>query len=397
MNGVMGIVNAQRTLNVIRVLTETISRPEYRHVMLFNVVNEAYVTTIGRQAIGQFYLECYELMRNITGIGEGNGPFMVIHDGFVGLNTWEGFLSGADRLSIESHYYFAFSPDNFGESMYNYVTRPCQWWAPGFNTSTNTFGLTIGGEWSLATNDCGLWLNAVGEGAYYDGSHSGSNGQSYGSCTPFTDVTQFSNTFKQQLRDFTLANMDTFQNFMFWTWKTQRNNATGLPYNPLWCYSCGLEYNYVPTDPMAAAGACNRLGPSYGGGFGSQVPITSTYSASQTGGTGTTSSIVASQTSQYGQWPPNSLTNIPNANNLPRYTATGPVPSYPAEPPTPLSVVATGAATASDFYTAIAGCSYLGVSMPAEHDPQYTYLFFAALPGSRRSDPQLSLHRQRSS
>lgn len=37
----MGIVNAQRTLNVIRILTETISKPEYRHVILFNIVNEA--------------------------------------------------------------------------------------------------------------------------------------------------------------------------------------------------------------------------------------------------------------------------------------------------------------------------------------------------------------------
>jgi hypothetical protein len=37
----MGIVNAQRTLNVIRILTETINRPEYRHVILFNIVNEA--------------------------------------------------------------------------------------------------------------------------------------------------------------------------------------------------------------------------------------------------------------------------------------------------------------------------------------------------------------------
>lgn len=37
----MGIANAQRTLNIIRVLTETISQPQYRHVMLFNIVNEA--------------------------------------------------------------------------------------------------------------------------------------------------------------------------------------------------------------------------------------------------------------------------------------------------------------------------------------------------------------------
>lgn len=37
----MGIVNAQRTLNHIRILTELISSPEYRHVILFNIINEA--------------------------------------------------------------------------------------------------------------------------------------------------------------------------------------------------------------------------------------------------------------------------------------------------------------------------------------------------------------------
>ena len=150
-------------------------------------------------------------MRNITGIGAGNGPFMVIHDGFIGLETWNGFLEGSDRLSLESHYYFAFSPDSYETNFYNMVTRPCQWWAPGFNQSTLDNGLTIGGEWSIAPNDCGLWLNAVGEGSYFDGSHSNSNGRSYGSCTQYTDVRTFSDTFKEQLRAFTLANMDTFR------------------------------------------------------------------------------------------------------------------------------------------------------------------------------------------
>lgn len=369
LNGVMGIVNAQRTLNVIRILTETINRPEYRHVILFNIVNEAYVSTIGPQAIREFYLEAYQIMRNITGYGADKGPFMIIHDGFIGLDTWNGFLTGADRLGLESHYYFAFSPDNFGSSLRQMVTRPCQWWAGSFNTSTRDFGLTIGGEWSLAVNDCGLWLNSVTEGAYFDGTHSGSS-QYYGSCEQYTDVSQFSDDFKQQLQDFTLANMDTFQNFMFWTWKTQRNLTSGLPYNPLWCYSCGLEYGYVPTDPAAARGACQRLGDQYGtGGYGTNVPLTSPLAASMTGGTATTSSIAASQLSQYGAWPPPSLTNLP-ASNLPVYTATGSEPAYPTTLVSPLSVVSTGVPTSGDWYTAIAGCSYLdpysglGASVP---------------------------------
>jgi glucan 1,3-beta-glucosidase len=171
---------------------------------------------MGPQAIREFYYEAYQIMRNITGYGAGKGPFMILHDGFVGLDTWEGYLTGADRIGLESHYYFAFSPSNFGASMQQMVTRPCQYWAGSFNSSTLNYGLTIGGEWSLATNDCGLWLNSVNQGAYYDGTHSGSS-QYYGSCDAFTDVSQFSNTFKQQLQDLTLASMDTFQNFMFWS------------------------------------------------------------------------------------------------------------------------------------------------------------------------------------
>ena len=37
----MGIANAQRTLNYIRILTETVSKPDYQHVLMFNVINEA--------------------------------------------------------------------------------------------------------------------------------------------------------------------------------------------------------------------------------------------------------------------------------------------------------------------------------------------------------------------
>merc|ERR1712093_852175 len=145
----------------------------------------------------------------------------------------------------------------------------------------------------------------------------------------------------------------------FWTWKTQSNLDTGKPYNPLWCYSCGLEYGYVPQDPAAAAGACPRIARQLGqGGYGSNVPLTETLAASMTGNAATTSSVVAAQRSSYGQWPPTSITNIAQATNLPRYTATGAEPNYPTTLVTPLSSVATGAPKACDWYTSIAGCQY---------------------------------------
>ena len=46
--GVMGMANAQRTLNYIRIITEFISQDEWKDVVVtFGIINEALITTIG--------------------------------------------------------------------------------------------------------------------------------------------------------------------------------------------------------------------------------------------------------------------------------------------------------------------------------------------------------------
>lgn len=50
------------------------------------------------------------MIREITGTGEGNGPALSIHDGFMGgVAPWAGFLQGADRMTLDSHPYWAFN------------------------------------------------------------------------------------------------------------------------------------------------------------------------------------------------------------------------------------------------------------------------------------------------
>lgn len=51
------------------------------------------------------------MMREITGYGEGNGPYMVVHDSFQGLAGLVGFTEGADRIGADVHPYFAFNGD----------------------------------------------------------------------------------------------------------------------------------------------------------------------------------------------------------------------------------------------------------------------------------------------
>ena len=46
--GIMGMANAQRALNYIRIITEFISQPEWKDVVpTFGIVNEALITAIG--------------------------------------------------------------------------------------------------------------------------------------------------------------------------------------------------------------------------------------------------------------------------------------------------------------------------------------------------------------
>jgi hypothetical protein len=42
------------------------------------------------------YLRAYGIVRSITGVGQGKGPFLSIHDGFQGLESWWAILSIKD-------------------------------------------------------------------------------------------------------------------------------------------------------------------------------------------------------------------------------------------------------------------------------------------------------------
>jgi len=77
------------------------------------------------------------MIRGITGIGAGNGPYIAIHDGFAGLTQWADFLTGSDRIVLDTHPYFAFSgtistdpittDDGAGEPGGTWPKQACGW------------------------------------------------------------------------------------------------------------------------------------------------------------------------------------------------------------------------------------------------------------------------------
>lgn len=320
LNGVMGIANAQRGLEYIRVITEFISQPQYSHIALWGFMNEAVLRTIGKDILSHFYLETHDMIRNITGVGAGHGPYIAFHDGFQGTSSWAGYMRGADRLVLDSHPYLCFV-DQDTSPITAQTKKPCNAWGASFNSSLENYGVTVAGEWALSFTDCGKWLNGVGMGTRWEGTFPGYTGPTGGSCDEWTEWQNYSATTKKAIYQFAQASMDALPHWFFWTWKIANSTVTGKVESPMWSYQLGLQQGWIPLDPRSSIGTCGDANPFEG-------PL----APSATGGKGA-GTIAPTFVASFNAWPPASLSGVDNIAYAPTYTATGtPVPTLP--PPT---------------------------------------------------------------
>ncbi|KIS66378.1 uncharacterized protein UMAG_10211 [Mycosarcoma maydis] len=367
LQGLMGKANGERTTDYIRQITQFISQPEIRNVVpMFSVINEPYAITIGQPALEAWYSQLYTTLRAITGTGAGNGPYITIHDGFLPLNSWQGFLSGGDRIAWDTHPYLCFAEQNT-DPWDVQILKPCQQFTSLLDNARSNMGVAMGGEMSLAINDCGLFLNGVGQGTRYDGTYRGpvsGNFPRMGSCQPFDDYENYSSSTKQGLRRFALTSMDSLQDFFFWTWKIGNSLRTGKPSAPMWSYSLGLQQGWMPTNPLGeSSGACAAQAAR----LRTSVPTATwgrAFQSWQTGGAGSYSPSTDS-------WPPQSMVSANRpVSQLPSYTPTKSMTPVPA-PTFSVTASVSGQPTAaptigswfnsalnSAFYTQIAGCIY---------------------------------------
>ncbi|KAF8436891.1 glycoside hydrolase family 5 protein [Boletus edulis BED1] len=352
LNGPMGFANAQRSLDYIRIIAEFISQPEYRDVVvIFGITNEPQGPIIGQDALSRYYFQAYQNVRLASGVGEGKGPYVSLHDGFFVLADWAGFMPNADRIALDDHPYICFDAQS-DAPISSYAQTPCNTWASNFNTSMGAFGLTTAGEFSNAVTDCGLWVNGVGLGTRYEGTYTG-NWPVVGSCTPWINYQNWDTATKTGIMNFALASMDALQNWFFWTWKIGASSSSGVVESPQWSYSLGLQNGWMPLDPRTASGTCADKGIW-------SPPL----KAWQTGGAGA-GQIPASISQEYA-WPPATISNAGAVTSLPSYTPTGTVATLP--PPT-FTVSSGKSANAGDGWqnpsdtagemVAIATCSYL--------------------------------------
>ena len=87
-------------------------------------------------------------MRTASGVGEGKGPYVSLHDGFFGLPNWSGFMPNSDRVAIDLHPYLCFG-DQSSAPLSSFATAPCSSWASTMNDSMSNFGLSTAGEFRL--------------------------------------------------------------------------------------------------------------------------------------------------------------------------------------------------------------------------------------------------------
>ncbi|KAF6750558.1 glycoside hydrolase superfamily [Ephemerocybe angulata] len=316
--GNLGIANAERTLDYLRVLTEYISQPQYKDVIqVIALVNEPLAGDIGVEPLSSFYLRAYNILRGVTGFGEGNGPYIALQDGLQSLQLWNDVLPGADRVIMDGHAYFAFGGDNTasmvapaenGEPGGTWPAQACTAWGGLYNNSRNAMGPTFCGEFSAAPNDCGLFIRAVGVESMHP------------QCAEYNDWENYNSTMKAGLQNWITASFDAFGDFFFWTWKIGPSKA-GRVEAPLWSYKLGLDNGWIPKDPRTSLGKCTSLGIASTPWIGTFQPYRIGQAASPT--------VPADYAAQY-PWPP---VSIPSADVpvelLPTYTNTAPISTLP--------------------------------------------------------------------
>lgn len=94
-----GEINGQRTIEYMKKLLKLLQGPGMEHVSpLFGILNEPAIFMLERERTDKWYKQAFAEMRSIT--GEGKGPWGVLHDGFLGLTQWQGFMPNSDRLAL---------------------------------------------------------------------------------------------------------------------------------------------------------------------------------------------------------------------------------------------------------------------------------------------------------
>lgn len=253
LNGTDGDLNAQRTLDIHHKLSVFFAQPRYKNlVTMYGLVNEPRNVELDTNRVVAWTEKAIKQIR-----ADGITAVIVFGDGFMGLDNWQGKLTGIDNLLLDVHQYVIFNVDQLSLKHRDKLNFACKAWTQQSLRSMNTntgFGPTMCGEWSQADTDCTQYINNVNIGTRWEGTYDTGNKStailvpqcplktSTCSCDSANgDPSTYSADYKKWLYQFAIAQMDSFEagwGWFYWTWETEKATQ--------WSYRRGIAAGILP-------------------------------------------------------------------------------------------------------------------------------------------------------
>ncbi|KAF1981959.1 glycoside hydrolase family 5 protein [Aulographum hederae CBS 113979] len=273
LNGTDGTLNGQRTIDIHNQLSTFFAQPRYKHlVTMYGLVNEPRMVDLDTDVVLAWSEKAISTIR-----GNGITAVIVFGDGFMGLDNWQGKLTGEKNLLLDVHQYVIFNTDQLKLPHADKLTFACKGWTAQMLRSQNTatgFGPTMCGEWSQADTDCAQYINNVGIGSRWEGTLNTGNA-STSILSPVcptnnspqcdcsganADPSDYSDAYKQWLLLFAYAQMESFEKgwgWFYWTWATESNVQ--------WSWETGMQAGILPGKVWERSWNCDEEVPDFGG------------------------------------------------------------------------------------------------------------------------------------
>ena len=209
----------QKTLDVLKIIQTKYGHSSYDDVIAgIELLNEPLISELDFNTVKQFERDGYGQQRAVS-----QSRVVVIQDGFAQPDEYNGWLTPSDNdsqwVAIDHHEYQCFTNEFVAMVPWQHRQYVCN----NANTYSGADKWTFVGEWSAAMTDCAAALNGYGIGARYDGTYPGST--YVGSCGSINYIDTWSQTFKDDMRGYIEAQMETYeahtQGWIFWNFKTE--------------------------------------------------------------------------------------------------------------------------------------------------------------------------------
>lgn len=272
LNGTDGTLNAQRSIDLHDRLSKFFAQDRYKNIVTFyGLCNEPKMTALKESDVLTWTTTVYNLVTK-----NGITANIVFGDGFLGLNNWQGKLTGMSGLVLDVHQYVIFNENQIDFNHTQKINYACVDWTNQAEQSmavATGFGPTITAEWSQADTDCAPNLNNVGAGTRWEGNYNIGDPStavtkpdcptkdSSCSCSGANaDPSTYTSEYKQFLQMFAEAQMKSFEKgwgWFYWTWVTE--DATQ------WSYQLGLKAGILPAKAYAPDFKCAQTSPTFSG------------------------------------------------------------------------------------------------------------------------------------